>query len=51
MQLVPCWEKKFVSSPTPSNNSVLALLKDVVHTPDMQHHLRKLCINYSLIMI
>ena len=33
-------------SPTPSNISIFPLLKDIVHTPDMQHHLIKLCIEY-----
>ena len=37
---------KRVPTPTPSNSSIFPLLKDVVHTPDMQHHLIKLCIEY-----
>ena len=39
--------KKRVSTPTPSNSSIFSLLKDVVHTPDMQHYLIKLCIEYT----
>ena len=40
-------EKKCVLTPTPSNSSIFPLLKDVVHTPDMQHHLIKLSIEYT----
>ena len=39
--------KKRVPTPTPSNSSSFPLLKDVVHTPDMQHHLIRLCIEYT----
>ena len=39
--------KKRVSTPTPLNSSIFPLLKDVVHTLDMQHHLIKLCIEYT----
>ena len=39
--------KKRVPTPTPSNSSIFPLLKDVVHTPDMQRHLVKLCIEYA----
>ena len=39
--------KKRVPTPTPLNSSIFPLLKDVVHTPDMQHHLTKLCIEYT----
>ena len=35
------------SIPTPSNSSILPLLKDVMHTPEMQCHLIKLCIDYT----
>ena len=38
MELVPC-RKKRVPSPTASNSSIFLLLKGVVRTPDMQHHL------------
>ena len=47
MELVSCQKKKRVLTPTPSNSSIFTLLKDVVHTPDMQHHLIKLCIEYT----
>ena len=40
-------EKKRVPTPTPSNGSTFPLLKDAVHTSDMQHHLIKLCIAYT----
>ena len=40
-------EKKRMLTPTPLNSSIFPLLKDVVHTPDMQHHLTKLCIEYT----
>ena len=33
-------------TPTHSNSSIFPLLKDVVHTPDIQLHLIKLCIEY-----
>ena len=33
--------------PPPCNKSILPLLKDVVHTFDMQHHLISLFINYT----
>ena len=36
-------QKKRVPTPTHSNSSIFLLLKDV-HTPDIQHHLIKLCI-------
>ena len=39
--------KKRVPTPTPSNSSIFPLLKDVVHTHDIQHHLIKLCIKYT----
>ena len=39
--------KKRVPTPTPSNSSIFSLLKDVVHTLDIQHHLIKLCIKYT----
>ena len=39
--------KKLVSTLTRSNSSIFSLLKDVVHTPDMQHYLIKLCIEYT----
>ena len=39
--------KKRVPTPTPSNSSIFPLLKDVVHTLDMQHHVIKLCIEYT----
>ena len=38
--------KKCVPTPTSSNSSIFPLWKDVVHTPDLQHHLIKLCIEY-----
>ena len=38
--------KKRMPTPTASNSSIFSLLKDVVHTPDMQHHLIKLGIEY-----
>ena len=38
---------KRVPTPTLSNSSIFTLLNDVVHTPDMQHHLIKLCIEYT----
>ena len=47
MELVLMPEKKHVPTPTPSNSSIFPLLKDVVHTPDMQHHLIKLLIEYT----
>ena len=37
-------EKNLVLIPAPSNSSIFPLLKDVVHTPDIQHHLIKFCI-------
>ena len=40
-------EKTRVPTPTPSNSSIFSLLKDVVHTPDMQHNLIKLCTEYT----
>ena len=46
MELVLC-RKKRVPTLTPSKSSILPLLKDVVHTPDIQHHLIKLCIEYT----
>ena len=39
--------KKRVPTSAPSYSSIFPLLKDVVHTPDMQHHLIKLCIEYT----
>ena len=39
--------KKRVPTPTPLNSSIFPLLKDVVHTLDIQHHLIKLCIEYT----
>ena len=39
--------RKHVSTPTPSDSAIFPLLKDVVHTPQMQHHLIKLCIDYT----
>ena len=39
--------KKRVPIPTPSNSSIYPLLKDVLHTSDMQNHLMKLCIEYT----
>ena len=39
-------QKKRVRTPKHSNSSIFPLLKDVVHTPDIQHHLIKLCIEY-----
>ena len=47
MELVSCRKKKRVATPTPSNSSIFPLLKDVVHTPGMQHHLINLCIEYT----
>ena len=35
------------STPTPCNCSILPLLKDVMHTPEMHCHLMKLCIDYT----
>ena len=40
-------EQKRVRTPTPSKSSIFSLLKDVVHTPDLQHHLIKLYIEYT----
>ena len=40
-------EKKRVPTPTPSNGSTFPLLKDAVHTSDMQNHLVKLRIAYT----
>ena len=42
--------KKRMPTPTPSNSSIFPFLKDVVHTPDLQHHLIKLCIEYTNIL-
>ena len=39
--------KKRVSTLTTSNSSIFSLVKDVVHTPDMQHYPIKLCIEYT----
>ena len=39
--------KKHVPTPTSLNSSIFQLLKEVVHTLYMQHHLRKLCIEYT----
>ena len=39
-------QKKRMPTPTHSNSSIFPLLKDVVHTPDIQLHLIKLCIEY-----
>ena len=38
--------KKRVPTPTPSTSFIFPLLKDVAHTPDMQQHVMKLCIEY-----
>ena len=46
MDLVLCWKKRGPIT-TPSNSSIYALLKDVVHTFDMQNHLIRLCIKYT----
>ena len=39
--------KKRVPNPTPSNSSIFSVLKDVVHTPYMQHHPIKPGIEYK----
>ena len=39
--------KKCVPTPKPLNSPIFSLLKDVAHTPDMQHHLIKLCIVHT----
>ena len=39
--------KKLVPTHTPSNSSIFPWLKDAVYTPDMQHLLIKLCIEYT----
>ena len=46
MELVSC-RKKRVPTPPPSNSSFFPLVKDVVHTPHMEHHLIKLCVEYT----
>ena len=46
VELTLC-RKKSVPTPTPSKSSILPLLKDVVHTPDIQHYLIKLSIEYT----
>ena len=39
--------KKRVTAPPPSNSSFFPLVKDFVHTPHMEHHLIKLCVEYT----
>ena len=39
--------KKRVPTPTPLNSSIFPLLKGVVHTLEMQHHLIKLCTEHT----
>ena len=39
-------EKEYVPTPINSNSSIFTLSKDV-HTPDIQHYLIKLCIEYT----
>lgn len=38
-------EQKRVPNLTLWNNLIFTLSKDVIHTPDMQHYLTKLCID------
>ena len=40
-------EKKRLPTPRTSNSSIFPLLKDAIHTLDMQHHLITLCIEYT----
>ena len=40
-------QKKGAPTPTTSNSSILPLLKDIVHAPDIQYHLIKLCVEYK----
>ena len=40
-------KKKLVPTRTPSKSSIFPLLKYAVHTFNMQHHLIKLCVEYT----
>ena len=45
MDLVPCRKKS--ANPCTVEYFPFPLLKDVEHTPDMQHHLTKICIEFT----